>query len=638
VFNVHPTNPAVVYAMRGDGTIMRGEFPDISSDAPATWTTIPPIPIIPNGPTDSGAEMIVPFVTASGDFLLFACDRRTVHVAFGEPASTSAWVRAEDGHCHVDPHGMAFTPDFHRTPPGGPDPGVFGRMLLVNDGGVVYSDDGARTWKNGTGLSTLGIVNATVNARPGHPPAICMGMGDNSGYSSPDGGVTWETQDYLGGDNDACFSAPRQPSRLIVFAPRHKGPDDGTGHLYYYRGSNGAPPDASFGTGDRTVVPSPPQFFIGDKRQHGWNAISNYYNDGYRPLILTVPGEQPPDELDFITIRITATERFLMRSTRPQTITSRSDWVTSATADGPGVKAFQVGPILPANTIGVAQASGGHAATVYFVADVDAGKLWTWRPGSPAWRQLVPVASGTGPADVTRFYVNPYDPRLLYVLSSTHVFRSDDGGQRWTIDEALERALTEDGAFPIVIPADGNPGEALLRDMAFDPDRPEVRVAAGPAGVFQSDDGRTWRALLRTSTIATRVNNICYDFVSCPRAVYVSTMARGLLRLSPIDPDWDYPMRSLQAAEGQVALLRVHDVATKYGPPHDQLDAEVIVQLDTEPEKAFGFQLRTGADRRVARAMLDLLRDAFNAGRRVRLEFVRTGCRTGRVVRVIDRQ
>ena len=638
VLAVHPTNPAVVYVILSDGRIFRGEYPSITSPAPGTWTEIPPIPIIPNGPTDSGGDMIVPFVTASGDFILFACDRRTVHVAFGEPTSTSQWVRAEDGHCHADPHGMAFTPDFHRQRPGGPQPSVMGRMLLVNDGGVVYSDDGAKHWKNARSLSTLGIVNATVNPRPDHPPAICMGMGDNSGYSSPDGAANWETQDYLGGDNDACFAAPRQPSRLIVFAPRHEDSNHGTGHLFYYRGSNGNPPDASFGTDDRKVVPSPPQFFVGPDRKHGWNAVSNHYNQGYRPLILTMPGEKVPAELDFITIRITATEAFLMRSTRLASITKRQDWVTTATADGPGVKAFQLGPVLPSQTAGAAQAAGGHANPVFFVGDPAGTRgLWTWRPGTSAWRSLVPVPpSVRGPRVAVRFFVDSYNPQILYVLTLTEIFRTDNGGASWVVDQSLQNALTENGAFPLMLPNDANPDEALLRDMAFDPERPRVRFAAGPAGVFGTEDGVNWRSLLRTSTIAARVNNIAYDFVSCPRALYVATNARGLLRLSPLGADWDYPMNSLQGAEGRITLLRVHDVGTKFGPPFDQLDAEVIVLLDSEPEKAFGLKLRTGADERVAQGMLALLRDAFNNDRRVRLDFVRTGCRTGRITRVID--
>jgi hypothetical protein len=96
-------------------------------------------------------------------------------------------------------------------------------------------------------------------------------------------------------------------------------------------------------------------------------------------------------------------------------------------------------------------------------------------------------------------------------------------------------------------------------------------------------------------------------------------------------------LNSLQATTGLITLLRVHEVGTGFGPPDDFLDAEVIVMLDTEPEKAFGFQLRIGNSLPDAQAELKTLRDAFNANRRVRLEFIRTGCRTGQIIRVIER-
>ena len=91
-----------------------------------------------------------------------------------------------------------------------------------------------------------------------------------------------------------------------------------------------------------------------------------------------------------------------------------------------------------------------------------------------------------------------------------------------------------------------------------------------------------------------------------------------------------------QATTGLITLLRVNEVGTGYGPPDDFLDAEVIVWLDSEPEKAFGFQLRNGGSLPDAQGELKALRDAFNANRRVRLEFIRTGCRTGLIVRVIQ--
>ncbi len=65
---------------------------------------------------------------------------------------------------------------------------------------------------------------------------------------------------------------------------------------------------------------------------------------------------------------------------------------------------------------------------------------------------------------------------------------------------------------------------------------------------------------------------------------------------------------------GQLSLLRVHDVGTAYGPPSDQLDVEVIVQFAGRPTEAYGFQLRNDGNQPARRGMLDLLRDGFNNG------------------------
>jgi hypothetical protein len=72
------------------------------------------------------------------------------------------------------------------------------------------------------------------------------------------------------------------------------------------------------------------------------------------------------------------------------------------------------------------------------------------------------------------------------------------------------------------------------------------------------------------------------------------------------------PVRAgLLERKGRVTFLRVHDVGTGFGPPADFLDVEVVVQLDTQPGKSFGFQLRNDNNRPARAGMLDLLRDAF---------------------------
>ena len=67
----------------------------------------------------------------------------------------------------------------------------------------------------------------------------------------------------------------------------------------------------------------------------------------------------------------------------------------------------------------------------------------------------------------------------------------------------------------------------------------------------------------------------------------------------------------LVQSSGKLRLLRVHDVGSKYGPPTDQIDVEVVFGLKGEPKKAFGFKLRNDTQRLAHQGMLDLLRDAF---------------------------
>lgn len=94
------------------------------------------------------------------------------------------------------------------------------------------------------------------------------------------------------------------------------------------------------------------------------------------------------------------------------------------------------------------------------------------------------------------------------------------------------------------------------------------------------------------------------------------------------------PPRLLQT-EGKLSFLRVHDVGTRFGPPTDQLDVEVVVRLDSAPGQAFGFRLRLGSDEAAHRGMLDVLRNAFNKDRRVRLDYRRpVGANNSTIVRV----
>lgn len=92
---------------------------------------------------------------------------------------------------------------------------------------------------------------------------------------------------------------------------------------------------------------------------------------------------------------------------------------------------------------------------------------------------------------------------------------------------------------------------------------------------------------------------------------------------------------ALLQSSGKLTLLRVHDKGTKYGPSGDQIDVEVIFWLNTEPGKAFGFQLRNDANRPARQGMLDLLRDAFDYNWTVTTDYnINPGKNNGVAIRV----
>jgi len=123
--------------------------------------------------------------------------------------------------------------------------------------------------------------------------------------------------------------------------------------------------------------------------------------------------------------------------------------------------------------------------------------------------------------------------------------------------------------------------------------------------------------------------------------IYVEGVSDALAEMFELDLD-ARPVQmknligELLGARGRVTLLRVHDVGSGFGPPVDRIDGEVVVQLDTEPGRAFGFQLRKDANLPVRRRMLALLRDAFANDRPVAIDYLRTGQHNGTLIRVAE--
>ena len=85
---------------------------------------------------------------------------------------------------------------------------------------------------------------------------------------------------------------------------------------------------------------------------------------------------------------------------------------------------------------------------------------------------------------------------------------------------------------------------------------------------------------------------------------------------------------------GKLSMLRVHDVSSKYGPPSDQIDVEVVITLVGNKTNAFGFQLRNNTNMAAHQGMLDILRDAFNNNWFVNIDYsIATGKKNGVILR-----
>ena len=90
----------------------------------------------------------------------------------------------------------------------------------------------------------------------------------------------------------------------------------------------------------------------------------------------------------------------------------------------------------------------------------------------------------------------------------------------------------------------------------------------------------------------------------------------------------------LLSVSGKITFLRANDLGTGFGPPEDFLDTEIEVELDSQPGKAFGFQLRADNEEYARNGMLGILRSAFRSNSTVLIDYYRTGMNNGRVIRV----
>jgi hypothetical protein len=547
----------------GEGSLWLGDFTGFDPADPnrraAAWRQLPGPPVY-FGVTSPSGNTSVNLQPAGGSYLLFFADRSHVHVSAGLPtaggwhridgldASQTAPPHPPNPYCnqlfvHADPHALAMTPTFSlalQAPPAG-TPAPYnenkvagpssGDLWLASDGGVYHASGNLASWRPARGLSTLATINLAGLAVKGSPPALYFGTGDNDDFYSTDGGASWKDPQSDCGDCDPWFADPAFVRQVMSFGARTSG---GGFQLYTnatkYPEAELHPPDGTVHA--HWVCPT------------DCNAVSSFSIRGYRPIVLTLVGENPPPTLDFMVIgKKSDGTRAVFRKTNAISMNVPQDW------EDPN-KAMQYGPALPpcddgapAACLDVVQASGGHTNPVLYVGDPGKGPnderthaltLWKWVPGMQGWQQIVPspvsTPVGRRAANANRFFVDPFQPNTIYLLDDGAVKRSDDGGMTWAVDIGLDAAATEGHSYSY------SGDFAVLKDIVFVREESKTRFAVGNAGVFYTVNGTAWFRLLSTSALPSHPVSAYFDNISdpCDRALYVGMDGRGILRLDPI--------------------------------------------------------------------------------------------------------
>ena len=522
----------------------------------ANWGLLPGPPVYTGATTPSGNCYVVAKPTSSG-FLLFFSDNSHVHVSAGTPADNSSWhrldgmdasvahrsdVRSNVVFVHVDPHAIAFTPDFEITlkPSKEKDPynknseldkHIAGRLWMANDGGVYFCDDAGKSessWHMPTRLQTLDPVNIAGMTGHGSEPALYFGCGDNNDFFTRDGGQHWGDPQSGCGDCDAWFADPAQGDRVVQFLPRRQpslsapkgfiGIVHSDGSEYPNAGDDGA---KSYAVSTKKIGPDP-RFLVA-------YAASGMYLLGYRPLILTLATEAPFPDGDVIIIdQALDKTAFLFRTTKISSIGKLEDWRDAS-------KAQQIGPQLPVDAL-APQASGGHATPVYYVGtpfmvgNLVRGEVYKLNEAQTSWTMIVPnnnLLTSVKPA--LRWFVDPYEPNTLYVLDVDGIKVSADGGRSWFLDDRFTRVITADNKLSI--------SASLLQDMLFLRGERQTRFAFGTAGVFWTETfGVEWFPVLNSIARPGRPESGFFDPLSDPsdRALYVECEGRSILRIGGI--------------------------------------------------------------------------------------------------------
>jgi len=255
-----------------------------------------------------------------------------------------------------------------------------------------------------------------------------------------------------------------------------------------------------------------------------------------------------------------------------------------------------------------------------YYAGSASGKLYAG-PGGASFQQVFAHPSGSGFSDIR------VDPDNVPVVYAT--FGGGGAGRVYR--------MTRTGAAPATVSANditsNLPAGLSAKTIAVDRMAPFSVFVGTTRGVYRgvsANQGTTWSWNAYNQGMPLAIVS-SLDVHPTTGVMVAATYGR-----SAFEVNTDWPIGALANAQGRITFLRAHDVGTGFGPPADFIDVEVVIRLDTLPGRAFGFQLRADSREAEAHGMLDLLRLAFERNSIVSIDYIRTGLRNGRILRVAD--
>ena len=259
--------------------------------------------------------------------------------------------------------------------------------------------------------------------------------------------------------------------------------------------------------------------------------------------------------------------------------------------------------------------------TDIYLAGTSAGKIFAG-PGGGNWAEVVTSVAALQSSDIE---VDRGDPSV--------VFASFLGGGAGRVYR-LKRLSANPVRYSAADITANLPAGLTVKTVAVDRLLPQSIFVGTDRGVFRgrsANQGATWSWAPYNNGIPAAADVRDLEVHPTTGIMRAGTFGRGAYEVLT-----DSPLGSVLEASGHLTLLRVHEQGTKFGPPDDQIDAEVVIQLDSMPEYAFGFTLRTDAAEASHAGMLDRLRDAFRKNRAVVIDYERTGFRNNRLIRVMN--